>query len=206
MVKCQNLLRLSVRNCRRVTSKRLCGAKAVNTNLRLLELDCRNVNLDVPLAKVQKFHNFLLALNGRYTELGRQQMTAHRTQFLRRIGAKVSKSRKRKRSEVESGTASNAKSSCNCCTLQFTGFSHSPDTEQEMYICKTCSIDFGRFLCSACARTCHKGHDVVYIGTGRGFCDCTIQGQCMLIGREDQESEIKGKVESLLRGDEVASS
>lgn len=206
MVKSQNLLRLSVRNCRRVTSKRLCGAKAVNTNLHLLELDCRNVTLDVPLARVQKFHNSLLTLNGRYTELGRQRMTAHRTQYQWRTGAKVSKSRKRKRSEVEDGAASNAKSSCNCCTLQFTGFSHSPNTEQEMFICKTCSIDFGRFLCSACARTCHRGHDVVYIGTGRGFCDCVVQGQCKLIGREDQESEIKGKVESLLQGDEVVGS
>lgn len=145
MVKSQNLVRLSLRNCRRVTSKRLCGAKAVNANLRLLELDCRNVTLDVPLARIKKFHNSLLTLNGRYTDLGRQQMTAHRTQYLWRMGAKVSKSRKRKRSELEGDTATKS-SSCNCCSLQLTGFSHSPDTEQEMFICKTCSIDFGRFL------------------------------------------------------------
>ena len=50
--------------------------------------------------------------------------------------------------------------------------------QQHWYICYTCGLSGSRGCCSACARTCHAGHDVVYSRCSRFFCDCgaTAQG------------------------------
>ena len=44
--------------------------------------------------------------------------------------------------------------------------------QQHWYICYTCGLSGSRGCCSACARTCHAGHDVVYSRCSRFFCDC----------------------------------
>ena len=52
---------------------------------------------------------------------------------------------------------------------------------QPFYICHTCSDtdDFG--VCAACAESCHKGHQLYYIGEVPALCDCQslTNGKCM---------------------------
>jgi hypothetical protein len=40
----------------------------------------------------------------------------------------------------------------------------------------TCGLSDSRGCCSLCARVCHAGHDVVYSGRSRFFCDCGAGG------------------------------
>jgi hypothetical protein len=47
--------------------------------------------------------------------------------------------------------------------------------EQPAYQCMTCfpgSEDSDKFMCSACARMCHREHDLIFGGTRALFCDC----------------------------------
>ena len=44
--------------------------------------------------------------------------------------------------------------------------------EQHWYFCYTCDLTVSKGCCSACARTCHRGHKVVYSRESRFFCDC----------------------------------
>jgi hypothetical protein len=43
---------------------------------------------------------------------------------------------------------------------------------QPWFYCFSCSLTFARGLCSACALTCHKGHDLAFARTSRFLCDC----------------------------------
>ena len=40
------------------------------------------------------------------------------------------------------------------------------------FSCGTCSPGHGDVFCEHCAATCHAGHDVVYKGKMKMFCDC----------------------------------
>lgn len=44
--------------------------------------------------------------------------------------------------------------------------------EQHWYYCYTCGLTESKGCCSTCAVVCHAGHDVVYSGRSRFFCDC----------------------------------
>ncbi|KAK9863771.1 hypothetical protein WJX84_004776 [Apatococcus fuscideae] len=44
--------------------------------------------------------------------------------------------------------------------------------EQHWFFCYTCNLVESKGCCSACARTCHAGHDLVYSGRSRFYCDC----------------------------------
>eukprot|EP00941_MAST-03F_sp_MAST-3F-sp1_P003693 g3693.t1 len=46
---------------------------------------------------------------------------------------------------------------------------------QHWYHCYTCNLTNEKGCCSVCAKTCHKGHDVVYARKSRFFCDCAVQ-------------------------------
>jgi hypothetical protein len=49
------------------------------------------------------------------------------------------------------------------------GVSKAYCTEQEMFGCKTCHIEFGRFNCFE-----SNGREVFSTGNGPGYCDCSI--------------------------------
>ena len=55
------------------------------------------------------------------------------------------------------------------CTYSVSG---SHFMEQHWYFCYTCNLTSSKGMCSACARHCHAGHDVVYSRKSRFFCDC----------------------------------
>ena len=55
------------------------------------------------------------------------------------------------------------------CTFVSSGSSF---MEQHWYFCYTCDLTVSKGCCSACARTCHRGHKVVYSRESRFFCDC----------------------------------
>eukprot|EP00580_Thalassiosira_gravida_P017539 CAMPEP_0201662338 /NCGR_PEP_ID=MMETSP0494-20130426/4446_1 /ASSEMBLY_ACC=CAM_ASM_000839 /TAXON_ID=420259 /ORGANISM="Thalassiosira gravida, Strain GMp14c1" /LENGTH=708 /DNA_ID=CAMNT_0048140671 /DNA_START=62 /DNA_END=2189 /DNA_ORIENTATION=+ len=177
LTKCKKLLNLSVSGCRDLTSSKICAAKLVNRDLRLLELDCRYINLDASLWKIQKVYPSLLRLNARCTEKGRRMLKAHQTSYSWRVGARESrnkscKSKKRKRGNNNSASSSNDESkevvsfSSNRCSILSTGVSYSKSCEQEMFGCKTCGIGFGNFVCLACSKKCHEGHEVFAWGMG----------------------------------------
>lgn len=44
--------------------------------------------------------------------------------------------------------------------------------EQHWYSCYTCGLVDSKGCCTSCMRVCHAGHDVVYSGKSRFFCDC----------------------------------
>ncbi|KAL6751673.1 hypothetical protein V8C86DRAFT_668649 [Haematococcus lacustris] len=44
--------------------------------------------------------------------------------------------------------------------------------EQHWYFCYTCGLVDSKGCCAACLRCCHAGHDTVYSGRSRFFCDC----------------------------------
>ncbi|KAL7550524.1 hypothetical protein ACHAWF_013743 [Thalassiosira exigua] len=186
LTKCMKLLRLSVRECRELHSRKICAAKLVNRNLNLLELDCRHINLNAPLRKMQEVYPSLLRLNGKITKKGTKLLKAHQSSYLWRIGEREptgGKKRKRKRDGTlaSSGSAPNGDSAVpfhNCCTIMMMGFSCPSTCEQEVFGCKTCSIDFGNYVCMACARQCHDGHEIFSAGYGAGCCDCCIFSEC----------------------------
>ncbi|KAK8876098.1 hypothetical protein M9Y10_006284 [Tritrichomonas musculus] len=55
------------------------------------------------------------------------------------------------------------------CTINETGkyFKY-----QKFYKCLTCGFSENSGCCDACAKTCHLGHDLIYMGTVRSYCDC----------------------------------
>lgn len=55
------------------------------------------------------------------------------------------------------------------CTYTQSGESY---LEQHWYYCYTCGLVDSKGCCSACVNVCHVGHDVVYSGRSRFFCDC----------------------------------
>lgn len=63
------------------------------------------------------------------------------------------------------------------CTFEVTGKSF---IKQKWYECKTCT-HYGpnEGMCEVCAKTCHKGHNVVFIKMSNSFfCDCQLKGDC----------------------------
>ena len=186
LTKCKHLLRLSAVGCKEFSSTRLCAAKLVNRDLNLLELDIRHTKLDSPLWKIQQMYRSLLRLNGRLTEKGSKMLKAHQLNYAWRVGArevKGSKSKKRKRDGTTAGkiivpSDGGKISFANCCSILSTGLSYSKGCEQEMYGCKTCGIDFGNFVCMACTKQCHEGHEVFSVGYGTGCCDCCLFSDC----------------------------
>lgn len=43
---------------------------------------------------------------------------------------------------------------------------------QKLFTCKTCHLKESECICEVCARKCHAGHDVHFIGLKDGYCDC----------------------------------
>ena len=43
---------------------------------------------------------------------------------------------------------------------------------QFSYICKTCGIEEDRAFCQACAKVCHKGHDIQQVFLPESICHC----------------------------------
>ncbi len=181
--KTKRLLHLSIKGCTRLKVSILTKAKAQNPDLKLLELDVRDALMDVPLSAIRVAFPTLLKLNNRNTELGTSRIQQHRLNYQWRVGAREKSCRgsnKRKRGKSQNASqrpvADSTSSLLDCCTLQLTGFSKTDCTEQEMFGCKTCNIELGRFVCMACSNACHKalGHEVFSIGYGPGYCDCSI--------------------------------
>ena len=57
-----------------------------------------------------------------------------------------------------------------CCSFERHGVKM---LKQDAFGCATCGLDGrGAALCSHCATTCHKGHNVFYIGHIKMYCDC----------------------------------
>ena len=51
--------------------------------------------------------------------------------------------------------------------------------KQPWFYCKTCwPNDKNKGCCIACAKRCHKGHDIRYCGWCECYCDCPLSGQC----------------------------
>ena len=184
--KTKRLLHLSVNGCKGFKVSILTKAKAMNPNLNLLELDVRDAFMDVPLSVIRDTFPSLLKLNNRCTKLGTSRIQQHQQNYQWRIGRVKRKPRgsnKRKRGETQNicPVVGSASLSLNCCSIQLTGFSKADCTEQEMFGCKTCHIEFGRFVCMACSKACHiaLGHEVFSIGDGPGYCDCSILSDCL---------------------------
>eukprot|EP00986_Skeletonema_menzelii_P003256 scaffold976_cov131-Skeletonema_menzelii.AAC.3 len=181
----KRLLHLSVKDCPRLKVSVLTKAKAMNPDLNLLELDVRDALMDVPLSVIRDTFPSLLKLNNQCTKLGTARIQQHQLNYQWRIGrreidCRVSNKRKRGRPQKRPVVVSTS-FSLNCCSIQLTGFSKADCTEQEMFGCKTCHIEFGRFVCMACSKACHiaLGHEVFSIGCGPGYCDCSILSTCM---------------------------
>ena len=57
-----------------------------------------------------------------------------------------------------------------CCSFERHGIKM---VKQDAFGCATCGLDGrGDALCTHCATTCHKGHNVFYIGHIKAYCDC----------------------------------
>ena len=190
LVNTKRLLHLSVHGCSKLEVSVLTKAKAMNPHLALLDLDVRDALMDVPLSTIRDAFPSLLKLNNRCTAMGTSRIKQHQQNYQWRIGARERSSRgsnKRKRGESlnarESRVVGSASMSLNCCSLQLTGFSKADCTAQEMFGCKTCHIEFDRFVCTTCSKACHTalGHEVFSIGYGPGYCDCCILSKCMCI-------------------------
>jgi len=196
------LLKLSLLGCTQLTRNSIYNyLQTHHRDSKILELDIRGISdqTDLPLNIFCKVLPRLVMLNNRRTKLGTALKDEHLQLQRWRTGAKIQKVKSRKRkshdgippeNEVISARAESMASvalassapglppSMTCCSLFRTGFKKDRETEQEMFACWTCKIDFGRFVCYECAKNCHKGHDLVPIGFGAGHCDCSILSQC----------------------------
>ena len=85
----------------------------------------------------------------------------------RRFGTRSRDPRRGPRSENSGNTS--LRRDLNVCTFVSSGSSF---MEQHWYFCYTCDLTTSRGCCSACVRTCHRGHKVVYSRQSRFFCDC----------------------------------
>eukprot|EP00970_Alexandrium_tamarense_P004747 scaffold784_cov173-Alexandrium_tamarense.AAC.2 len=196
----KHLLRLSVTGCPNVSSSVVGDSSEICT--RLLDLDVRGIDMNMTLSDLREAFPSLLRLNNRCTPLGKKMMEQHVRMERWRVGGREKSVRSAKRKRDKKSTASNdtapdatnntttqaATAACttnNICSLSRTGFCNSKDTEQQMYRCKTCSIQFGRFVCITCAKECHDGHDVCRVGYGPGYCDCCLLSDCKCLESED---------------------
>jgi hypothetical protein len=62
------------------------------------------------------------------------------------------------------------------CTYKLTGSDHQI---QEWYSCQTCNLVSGNGVCRQCRDTCHKGHEVYFMGISAFFCDCSVNKKCL---------------------------
>ena len=187
----KRLLKLSIRGCSEVTRKDIHSAKSENDYLGLLELDCTDITEGgVSLSSLREHFPTLLKLNNRCTGLGTKLLKAHQTSYLWRVGGGNSSSATQRKPERESPAEFIEREESSflsnyCCSILRTGFSQSVETEQEMFACRTCGIEMGRFVCLNCSSNCHKDHDVRSVGYGPGYCDCCIFSTCTCLNRDE---------------------
>ncbi len=53
--------------------------------------------------------------------------------------------------------------------------------EQAFYHCYSCGLVDSKVCCSVCARVCHKGHNVGFVGNAMDNCECRSAGRCKAI-------------------------
>ena len=206
------LMKLSLQGCTQLTYNAIYNhLRAYHKDGIMLELDIRGIpnESNLALASFSRLLPRLLMLNNRRTKLGTSMKDEHAQIQNWRTGTKIrlAKSRKRKAAvaveqedetmgaqQAETalsgpslGDDSDASQSKTCCSLLRTGFRKDRDTEQEIFTCRSCKIDFGRFVCYECAKRCHEGHDVVSIGFGAGYCDCSILSQCSCLEMQEED-------------------
>lgn len=54
-------------------------------------------------------------------------------------------------------------------------------------MCYTCGLTRNEGVCNICAKTCHKGHEVVYCKMSSFFCDCQFKSKCVSLPDEYKE-------------------
>lgn len=59
------------------------------------------------------------------------------------------------------------------CTINKTGKTY---IYQGFYRCLTCRFKEGAGCCESCAKRCLLGHDLIYCGCIRSYCDCGAGG------------------------------
>ena len=184
----KTLLRLSVQHCSTIRCSNLLAAITANEDLKLLDLDAREINMDCLLLQLRQTCPSLLRLNNRSTEIGKCRTREHVRRERWRTGAKdnhigPSAGQKRLRNgHIETNEDEDTDSFSNVCSLFHTGFSQKSDTEQEFFSCETCNIDFGRVICLTCVKKCHMSHKTKFVGLNSGYCDCCILSECLCMG------------------------
>ena len=69
--------------------------------------------------------------------------------------------------------------------------------KQPLYNCYTCGMADSKVCCSVCAKACHKGHNIVYVGSAVGTCECRNEGNCraqpkkLVLSREEARREYR---------------
>ena len=72
------------------------------------------------------------------------------------------------------------------CTFIHTG---TRMVNQLLFTCKTCYLKQGDCICEVCARKCHAGHNVRFIGYDKGYCDCgagNISRRCLCCNKKSE--------------------
>jgi hypothetical protein len=59
---------------------------------------------------------------------------------------------------------------------------------QHWYMCFTCGLSGNEGICGLCAKTCHKGHEVVYCKLSSFFCDCQFKSNCKSLPDDFKEA------------------
>jgi len=72
--------------------------------------------------------------------------------------------------------------------------------QQHWYMCYTCGLNGQEGVCSTCAKTCHKGHEVVYCRISSFFCDCQFKFKCVCLPDEFKENPSVPKKDMLWSG------
>lgn len=60
---------------------------------------------------------------------------------------------------------------------------------QPSYHCYTCNLVDSKGCCTLCAKTCHKGHNVLFWKNCSFYCDCHTEGRCKAMPREFEFSD-----------------
>jgi hypothetical protein len=84
----KRLLRLSVHGCTSLKMSVLESAKSQNSDLKLLDIDARDVYMDIPLSRIRESFPNLLKLNNRCTKRGTNMILQHQRNYHWRIGAR----------------------------------------------------------------------------------------------------------------------
>jgi hypothetical protein len=186
-----SLLRLCIWNCSTVKCSKLSTAIAGNDHLKLLDLDAREIYMDCPLSQLRQACSSLLMLNNKKTAAGLTRIREHIQSERWRIGSRdlvisPTAGHKHSRENDEHRQTSHfeqtqSSSKLDVCTLLSTAFSIKPDTQQQFFICATCSINFGRVICSTCVKKCHAKHETMSTGYTSGYCDCSILSECQCL-------------------------